>query len=111
MSETLAQRVASKFLQALGKEGKDRDAVLHQLEMTVHRGGEMLKTIGQQHGFWAKSIAEARPERETAAAYNKIETLIKVYQREIRDAMGALEAVEEMDRNERVMDYPDSYER
>lgn len=107
--DPLASRVASRFIAALGSH--DRDHLLHQVEASVHRGTEMLHTLSQQHGFWSSSIGEGKPMHEIDKSWRKILTLLKVYEHEVTEAMGALEKVEEMEAHEGVIDYPDSAER
>jgi len=107
----LAQRVASRFIQAA--QGSPRDLMLHKAEAAMRRSTEFLRMVQQVHGFWVAAINEGKSFGAVEHAYHKIQTLLKTYEHESSHVMGHLEAAEDIEShlNLDVIDYPDSYER
>jgi hypothetical protein len=82
MSDLIAQRVANRFLTA--------HADLHKIEAATHRAGALLKTVEQQHGLWAKSMA-VDDFHQAEQVHHKLMALIQSYQKEVDSAMGEFE--------------------
>jgi len=97
MSDSLAHRVASRFLV---RQARGRDDLLQQLENAAQRSDTMLKMVEQQHRFWSRSIAEGKPLHDVEAQHHRINALIKSYEQEVEKTMRMLAAVGEAEQEE-----------
>lgn len=102
--DPLAERVASRFRQALGLPQ-------HKTEAAERRASEILRAVTQQHKFWAESI-HSRDTLEVEKAAKRMGALLQTYEAEMTAAMTALYEWEESEgQGDGATDFPESYER